>query len=108
MTMRAIAAFGEPIDQAVTDFAAGAGDEHNWFTHAANYSCGRNRRQFCLQNQTRLASHSSKFMRSPPVHWLLATLFCRLDAQLTVRHSTPLHRRDHARGLLPYRRPEIR
>ena len=31
--MAAIAAFGQAIDQAVADLAAGAGDEDNWFSH---------------------------------------------------------------------------
>ena len=34
VTMRAVAALGEAIDEAVADFAAGAGDEDNWFAHA--------------------------------------------------------------------------
>ena len=34
VTMAAIAAFGEPIDEAVADLAAGAGDEHDRLAHA--------------------------------------------------------------------------
>ena len=35
VTMRAIGAFGQAIDQAVADFAAGAGDEDDRFAHLA-------------------------------------------------------------------------
>ena len=35
---RAVAAFGQSRDEAVADLAAGAGDEDDRFTHAANYT----------------------------------------------------------------------
>ena len=46
--MRAVAAFGQPLDQAVPDLAACAGNEDDWFSHAGNYTGHDHAHPACL------------------------------------------------------------
>ena len=72
---------GEPLDETVTDLAAGAGDEHDWFAHRANYT------------------------EATMSLWLALLLLTGLVFAGT---RTVRLRSNHARGLLPYRRAGVR
>ena len=111
VTMARSASLGEPSDQAVTDLAAGAGDEHDRFTHAAELywpSCrgparccslfcavirGRQCRRVAPIRADRLAASRRSHRRHSPVR------LHEDDAGRLLPHRRTRDRRDASRSI---------